>query len=137
MTAIVHHIAAPTSPDAFLAAVHSPEGIAAWWSLDSDVDPRVGGTHVLRFTKGDRVVAMTFEVAEAGPDRVQWRCLDNANPVWPGTTLGFERTEEGVTLRHDGFAEDQSPPYQMTVEGWQHFAGSLGRHLRGEGGQPW
>jgi hypothetical protein len=82
---------------------------------------------------------MRFRVESDDP--VRWACLDNGNPVWPGTTLEFrtEAEEGGVafTLVHDGFAEDQSPPFQMTRDGWGHFVSSLKAYCETGTGQPW
>ena len=86
----------------------------------------------------EHTVTMRFRVdaLDAG-QRVLWTCTDNGNPVWPGTTL--EWTVDGSTLRfrHDGFPEDQSPPFKMTADGWAALMGSLTAYTETGTGAPW
>lgn len=134
MPALTHTFATSTTPERFLAALHTAEGLNGWWAKDGDI----GETgHTLRFNKGGNVVSMVFRVDEATGDRVRWTCTDNANPVWPGTTLTWTRAEGGIEFEHAGFAEDKSPPFQMTADGWQHVHNSLAAYLSTGVGQPW
>ena len=140
MPAITHRldIAAPLAT--VRAAVATPDGIRGWWCRDSDCTDRVGGTHELRFVKGDHRVVMRFRVDRLADDEVQWTCTENGNPVWPGTTLRWRFVPSGdgvvVELEHGGFAEDQSPPFQMTVQGWPHFCASLKAYAETGQGMP-
>ncbi|MEM6995654.1 MAG: SRPBCC domain-containing protein [Myxococcota bacterium] len=141
MTTIQHDLVLATTPQALFAALTTPEGIRGWWAKDSDVGDGVGASHELRFVKDDRTVAMGFEVTEASPNRVVWRCTENGNPIWPGTTLTWAFEADGektaLTFKHEGFAESASPPYAMTVDGWKHFMASLAAYAQTGTGEPW
>lgn len=142
MTTIRHEMSLAATPDQVLAAVTTREGVVGWWAKDADVGVGVGATHELRFAKDGRTVVMRFEVTEISPERVVWRCADNGNPVWPGTTLTFsaQAASAGATefrFAHAGFAEDSSPPYAMTVDGWSHFMASLRQFVETGTGMPW
>ncbi len=141
MTTITHELDLAASAQAVSAAVTSPEGIRGWWAKDADVGSGVGSKHALRFVKEDRTVTMGFEVTEIADGRVTWRCTENGNPVWVGTTLSWTWTEAAgrtkLQFSHAGFAEDASPPYAMTVEGWKHFMASLVAYVETGAGQPW
>ena len=133
------HIGA--NPKAVFSALSRAEGIHGWWAKDGEVGSAPGEHVTLRFVKGDRTVVMDFDVEEHSPDtRVVWRCTANGNPVWPGTTLAWNLAADGdrteVRFIHDGFAEDKSPPFTMTVEGWQHFHASLKRFVETGEGMP-
>jgi uncharacterized protein YndB with AHSA1/START domain len=140
MTDIRHDLELPISPNALHQAITTKAGIEGWWSKDCEIASDVGGTHELRFVKGDRTVVMRFRVDEISPNRVAWTCTDNGNPVWVDTTLTFSITARGdgsvLTLDHRGFKEDASPPYRMTVEGWGHVMQSLRAYAEAGQGQP-
>jgi uncharacterized protein YndB with AHSA1/START domain len=141
MTDIRHEIETDAAPAKAYAAIATPEGIAGWWSTDSRVATEVGGEVELRFVKDDRTVVMRFRIDALEPGkRVSWTCTDNGNPVWVGTTLTWSLRPRGsgttIAFTHGGFAEDASPPYQMTVEGWKHFVASLRAYLASGQGQP-
>ena len=141
MTTMTHHLNLAAPIDRVRAALTTPEGIAGWWAKDSDVGTGIGARHELRFDKEGRTVTMAFEVTELSDDAVAWRCTDNDNPVWPGTTLRWSLTTAGdrtrVVFEHAGFAEDTSPPYAMTAEGWKHFMASFETYVETGAGQPW
>lgn len=126
---------------AFVAALTTTQGINGWWSLRAEVAPGVGGEHTLRFDKGGTEVVMKFRVDGIEDNRVSWTCLDNDNPVWPGTTLTWTLADGAVTFRQAGFADQWvgTPPYEMTIGpgGWGHFMTSLRAYLAGDKGQPW
>ena len=129
---------------AFRAALTTTEGINGWWSLRADIAEGrqgVGGEHTLQFDKGGDQVVMKFRVDAVEDDRVVWTCLDNGNPVWPGTTLTWRLDSGAVHFEQAGFADQWigTPPHQMTIgpNGWGHFMNSLQSYLAGGGGQPW
>ena len=142
MSTISQTIRTSSTPSAAFAALTTPTGIRGWWSRDSDVGEGQGANIVMRFDKDGRQVTMEFRIDAAEPDsRVQWTCTANGDPLWPGTTLTWTIAENdgGCTIEfaHAGFSESESPPYAMTVGGWQHFCGSLRAYLDDGAGQPW
>jgi len=141
MTDIRHEISTKASTQAVFEALTTPDGLAAWWATDADIGTGVGAEHELRFQKGDQMVAMRFRVDAADPGSVvRWVCLENGNPVWPGTTLEWRLSESGggcsVKFEHRGFGDAAGPPYEMTVGGWKHFMASLESYLGTGTGQP-
>jgi hypothetical protein len=123
----------PCSPTRSLSDAFQ-HGLIGWWAVDADLGDE---EHTLRFDKNGRVVTMRFRVDHVDDQRVQWTCLENGNPVWPGTTLTWRLSDGHLHLEHAGFHEQESPPYQMTVDGWQHFMASLVSWLETGAGQPW
>ena len=134
MTDILHTIDSSASPDRAYAAAATEDGIKGWWTDRASVPPQEGGKVHLQFDKAGTIVDMYFVVEVLEPNkRVLWRCTENVNPVWPGTTIewAIEASDAGsrLTLTHGGFEEDQSPPYQMTVQGWPMFVERLQAYL--------
>ncbi len=137
---IRHALELQASSKAIQAALTTAAGIHGWWASDAEIGEGQGSEHILRFVKGEQTVTMKFRVDRDAPGEVAWTCTDNGNPVWPGTTLRWKWQEEGdgarLVFEHAGFAEAASPPYQMTVGGWEHFIGSLRSYLETGEGQP-
>lgn len=140
MTTIRHQLETSKPANEVLAALTTKNGLQGWWSKDCDVGEGEGAAHELRFEKGGQKVVMKFVVEKADAGGVRWRCTDNGNPVWKNTTLEWTWSADGggtkIDFAHAGFEEDQSPPYQMTVEGWGHFMNSLKAYLDDGQGMP-
>lgn len=142
MPVIVKELNVKATVDAMHDAVTTPEGLRGWWSKDCDIGAGPGEENVLRFDKGGQKITMRFRIDKQDPAEVAWTCIDNGNPAWIGTTLRFEITPDGdgasVAIRHEGFeVPDDHPAFKMTAQGWEHFAGSLGRFVESGEGQPW
>lgn len=133
MAQITSHIPVSPAPADFRAAFGTAAGIQGWWAQNATFE---GDRIHLLFHKGDVVVNMHFTLDRVDDEVVQWTCTENLNPVWPGTTLTWTRTASGIDFAHAGFAEDQSPPFKMTAEGWKPFFASLESWLRTGQGQP-
>jgi uncharacterized protein YndB with AHSA1/START domain len=78
-----------------LAEVHKAfatiEGLASWWTTDTQGDASVGGKLVFTFGSSDR--RATFEVVEVTDDRVVWRGVAGPDE-WTDTTFTFALTQE-------------------------------------------
>jgi uncharacterized protein YndB with AHSA1/START domain len=140
MEPITREVQAQVDPQMAYDSVATPEGIKAWWAKDSEVGTLVGQPVMLRFNKPDMTAVMRFDVTDLQPGRrVEWTCTENSNPIWPGSKLIWEVEPAGngskVSFRHEGFS-DGGPPYDMTVEGWDFFLGSLSAHLNGGAPSP-
>src|SRR5262245_39965667 len=110
MTTIRHELEVTRSPEDVYRALTTPSGLQGWWSRDCTCGDGSAGEHEMRFRKGGRTVVMRFRVDALDPGRlVAWRCVQNDNPVWPGTTLRWElaATPRGtkIAFTHAGFAE--------------------------------
>ncbi len=128
------------SPADALAAVTTPPGIAGWWAVNSEVGAGAGATATMTFHKDGATIPMAFEITESTPERVSWRCTDNGNPTWIGTTMtwSFSSAEGGaqIDFEHAGWGEDGPGP--EIAKGWDHFINtSLKNYLDGGQGMPW
>lgn len=124
------------------AALATAAGIRGWWSKNCSVATEVGGDVEMTFEKGDRTVEMKFRIDALDEHRVGWTCMENGNPVWPGTTLEWTLQPAGegtkITFTHAGFEDANHPAYALTVgaQGWGHFLASLQAYLDTGVGQP-
>jgi uncharacterized protein YndB with AHSA1/START domain len=91
-------------------ALTTGEGLAAFWTADSDARPEVGSTAVFRFPAAPVDLKMRIESLE--PDRrVAWHC-EGDFPYWQGTTVSWELgpASQGagkeVVFRHEGWGSD-------------------------------
>jgi uncharacterized protein YndB with AHSA1/START domain len=142
MVSINHSLEVSCSPDAAFEALTTKEGIHSWWSKDADMGEGVGSKHELRFDKEGNQVKMGFVVdALSTGEHVRWSCTANANAAWLGTTLDWRLRPNGdgtvIEFAHDGFTDDKNQGFEMTADGWKHFASSLKSYLSGGDGQPW
>lgn len=141
MTTIRHALTLNASATAVRAAINTGAGVRGWWAKDATVGQGEGSYHELRFDKGGNTVVMKFRVDIDAPDKITWTCTDNANPVWPGTSLTWSLSADGdrtnVVFEHAGFTEADSAPYRMTADGWEHFIESLRAYTETGTGQPW
>ena len=138
MQPITHELQVKADAKKAFDAFATPQGIKAWWAKDSQVGTAAGQPVVLHFNKPDMSAVMKFDVTDGQPGRrIEWTCTENTNPIWPGSKLAWEvvpaASGSTVRLTHEGFS-DGGAPYDMTVEGWQHFVDSLKAYL--DGGTP-
>ncbi|WP_426574774.1 SRPBCC family protein [Aquihabitans sp. McL0605] len=73
-------------------ALTTTEGLASWWTTDTQGDPTVGGKLVFTFGSPDR--SASFEVLEVADDRIVWRGIAGPDE-WIDTTCTFQLTQEG------------------------------------------
>ena len=123
-----------------LGAVTTQPGIAGWWSINSEVGSGVGAAATMTFNKDGATIPMAFEVTESGPTRVSWRCTENGNPTWVGTTLAWQFAPAGggtqIEFEHAGGAVDGPAP--EIANGCEHFINtSLKSYLETGAGMPW
>ena len=96
------------SPEAVLAALRSPEAIAAWWGT-SEGSADDGGTLVVSFQNGLQRIVMAVQPASEG--RVVWAVrAAPLTPDWVGTTIYFDVVESGdgamLYFRHEGLTPE-------------------------------
>ena len=72
-------------------AVATREGLAGWWTRDTEGESKVGGT--LSFGFGYPEPSAYFEVvALSAPTRVEWKCVKGPDD-WMNTSVTFELRE--------------------------------------------
>jgi len=95
MPDILHRIGIKASPETVYAALTEQEGLAGWWTIETEVEPRVGA--ILQFRFGGRGFN-DMKVLELVPGRrVKWECVDGARE-WIGIDLRPEKQKDGSTI---------------------------------------
>ena len=135
MVDILHRIGVTSSPDDVYAALTTTDGLASWWTEDTDGDGTVGGVIRFRFEQG----GFDMLVLDARPaELVLWEVVDGPKE-WIGTQVRFElKREDGFTIvlfRHEGWAEPVEFMYHCTTK-WAVFLLSLKQLLETGTGSP-
>ncbi|GAA4989326.1 SRPBCC domain-containing protein [Kitasatospora paranensis] len=136
MVDILHRIGVTSSsPEAVYAALTTVDGLAGWWTEETDGDPGVGGVVRFRFDAG----GFDMKVMESEPaERVRWEVVDGPEE-WIGTRVGFDIKREDdftiVLFRHEGWREPVEFMYHCSTK-WATFLLSLKRMLETGTGEP-
>ena len=97
MVDIIHRVGMQAPASKVYAALATVEGVAAWWTEETNGTSKVGETFNTRFKNpaGEEVGNMTFKVTALQPDRqVRWHVTDGP-PEWIGTDVNFDLHREG------------------------------------------
>src|SRR6266516_3938610 len=98
---LVHQVNVKATPDQIYEAVSTVKGLAAFWTSESQAEPRVGSIATFGFGGPSQ----RMRVDELNPrKRVKWTALADF-PNWHGTTVTWdispaENGETGVLFRH-------------------------------------
>ena len=135
MVDILHRIGVVSSPDEVYAALTTVDGLAAWWTQDTDGEGEVGGVLRFRFPVG----GFDMKVLEARPgELVLWQVVEGP-AEWVGTRVRFDlKQEDGYTIvlfRHEGWSEPLEFMYHCSTK-WATFLMSLKRLLETGKGEP-
>lgn len=134
MARIVFEMEVESEPDAVVAALDTPDGIAGWWTEDVSLE---GSTMKLGFPIAPR--PFELRVDEVGAGRVAWTSVGDFPPHWAGTRIiwtlrpGSETTT--VHFSHDGWASDEGPLPAAAMT-WGQLMVSLKRFVETGTGQP-
>lgn len=106
MADILHRIGATATPDQVYDALTTLDGLAAWWTTDTQGDAAPGGTIQIRF--GD-TGGFDMKVLDQRPnERVEWEVTDGPEE-WIGTHVSFDLKEEDdytiVLFKHQRWRE--------------------------------
>lgn len=112
-------------------ALTTRDGLAGWWTIDTQGEGKVGGILQFRFKAG----GFDMKVLELDPaKRVQWQVVDG-----PGTKVSFELRQEGdwtlVFFKHQGWKEPVEFMYHCSTK-WAVFLLSLKSLLETGTGAP-
>jgi hypothetical protein len=86
------------------------EGLAAWWTNNTQGESKVGGALKFRFSaNGSEIGGFDMKVLELQPGRrVLWQVV-NGPAEWIGTRIGFDLKQSGdhaiVLFNHQGWKE--------------------------------
>ena len=140
MADILHRVGIrSSSPDKAYAALTTREGLAAWWTKDTQGEGKVGGVLQFRFKLADGAGAIDMKVLELHPARsVLWQVV--AGPEeWIGTKVSWELKQENdwtiVLFKHLGWKEPVEFMHHCSTK-WAVFLLSLRSLLETGKGAP-
>ena len=125
MVDILHRVGIKSSVDDTYRALTAREGLAAWWTNNTQGDgTKVGGVLRFRFGAG----GFDMKVLELNPGaRVLWEVTDGPRE-WIGTTVGFDLRTDGdftiVLFKHQGWREPVEFMHHCSTK-WALFLMSL------------
>jgi uncharacterized protein YndB with AHSA1/START domain len=124
MVDILHRVGIESSADDVYEALTTVDGLAGWWTKDTQGDSAVGGVLRFRFDVG----GFDMKVLELQPSqRVLWEVVDGPEE-WIGTTVSWDLTQEGeyavVLFAHQGWKEPVEFMYHCSTK-WATFLLSL------------
>jgi uncharacterized protein YndB with AHSA1/START domain len=139
MPDIMHLIKIKASPERVYTALTTAEGIRNWWTRDTNLDDRVGGTGTFRFYRGRVVTKVRIEELTSF-SRVAWKTMtSNAPGDWEGTTITFDLSADSddtkLLFAHRGFAQADEN-YARVTTGWAYFLISLQQYVETGVGAP-
>jgi len=129
MVDILHRVGIKSSLDQVYKALATREGLAGWWTTDTQGESKVGGVIQFRFTAaGHEIGHFNMKVLELQPaKRVLWQVADGP-AEWIGTKISFELRQEGeysiVLFKHQGWKEPVEFMHHCSTK-WAIFLMSL------------
>lgn len=129
MVDILHRVGIKSSVDQVYKALATREGLAGWWTTDTQGESKIGGTLRFRFSAGGRDIGgFEMKVLELQPStRVLWQVLDGP-AEWIGTKISFELKQEGdysiVMFKHQGWKEPGEMMHHCSTK-WAIFLMSM------------
>ena len=96
MVDILHRVGIKSSLDEVYKALSTREGLAAWWTINTQGESKVGGVHKFRFSAdGVEIGGFDMKVLELRPvKRVLWQVVDGPAD-WIGTKVSFDLKQAG------------------------------------------
>ena len=105
MPDILHRVGIKSSLDDVYKALTTHDGLAAWWTNNTQGESKVGGVLPFRFSAGGvEIGGFDMKVLELDPaKRVLWQVVDGP-AEWIGTKISFDLKQAGdyaiVLFRH-------------------------------------
>lgn len=138
---ILHRIGIKSSPEKVYRALTTREGLAAWWTNDTQGESSVGGTLNFRFhtPAGAEIGGFDMKVLELQPaEHVLWQVIGGPGE-WIGTRINWVLKQEGdhviVLFRHLGWKEPVEFMHHCSTK-WATFLMSLKSLLETGSGAP-
>ena len=110
MLDILHRVGIKASSQEVYKALATRDGLADWWTTNTQGDSKLGGVLKFRFSaEGRDIGGFDMKVLDLRPaERVLWQVIDGP-PEWIGTKVSFElKQEDGysiVLFKHAGWKE--------------------------------
>ena len=121
-------------------ALTTREGLAAWWTNNTQGDSKVGAVLQFRFSAdGVEIGGFDMKVLELRPStRVLWQVVEGPEE-WVGTKISFDLRQEGeyaiVLFKHQGWKEPVEFMHHCSTK-WATFLLSLKSLLETGKGAP-
>ena len=126
---ILHRVGIKSSPDDVYKALTAREGLANWWTNNTQGESKVGGLLKFRFSvNGTEIGGFDMKVLELQPTkRVLWQVVGGPEE-WIGTKVSWELKQEGdytiVLFRHQDWKEPVEFMHHCSTK-WAIFLMSL------------
>jgi hypothetical protein len=126
---ILHRVGIKSSLDQAYKALATREGLAGWWTTETQGESTVGEVILFRFTSdGKKLGGFDIKVLELeSGKRVLWQVIEGP-AEWIGTTIRFDLRQEGdfviVLFKHQGWKEPVEFMYHCSTK-WAIFLMSL------------
>ena len=110
MVDILHRVGIKSSPDHVYKALSTREGLAGWWTTNTQWDGKEGSMIKFLFSSDGAVLGgFDMQVLELQPDAsVQWQVVSGPEE-WVGTKIRFDLKQQGdfcmVLFKHQGWKE--------------------------------
>ena len=133
MPELLHEILIEAPVKKIYAALTTPIGVRGWWTADTEMEERVGGSVVLGFLKRATVFRMKIEKLEPSK-RVVWSCYGDLGE-WKGTKLTWKIAPKDkgsvLQLRHANWRKT-SHMFAMCNSSWGELMHRLKDYSEGK-----
>jgi hypothetical protein len=126
---ILHRVGLKASVDAVYKALATREGVAGWWTSNTEGESKVGGMlKFLFFAGGKEIGCFDIKVLVLHPDKsVLWQVVDGP-AEWIATKISFELKQDGdysiVLFKHQDWKEPVEFMHHCSTK-WAIFLMSL------------
>ncbi len=138
MPDIMHLVKIHASPDLVYQAITTVEGVRNWWTRDTALDSKIGGTGEFGFNEHRFVIKVRVD-ALTPHTHIGWKMISSGQPAFEGTTIAFDlRVNGGDTMlafAHRDFLRADDGFAAATTR-WGYYLVSLKRCLEGGKGTP-
>ena len=135
MADVLHQVGIQASPQELYSALTEVDGLKAWWSEHSVIEPTVGSLASVSFY--NNAVTFKLRIKELQPDeKVVW-AVEGGPPDWANTnitwTISQNNGQSMLHLAHRGFASTEGNFANVNYN-WGWYVTSLKFYLeKGEG----
>ncbi|MFZ0870630.1 MAG: SRPBCC domain-containing protein [Rhodanobacter sp.] len=137
---ILHRVGIKSSSDEVYKALATREGLAAWWTNNTQGEGEVGGGFQFRFSAGGAEIGgFDMKILELDPStRVLWQVVDGP-AEWIGTRISWQLKQDGeyciVLFKHLDWEEPVEFMHHCSTK-WAIFLMSLKSLLETGKGAP-
>ena len=129
MADILHRVGIKSSPEEVYKALATREGLAGWWTKNTQGEGKVGGSLKFRFSAGGAEIGgFDMKVLELQPGkRVLWQVVEGPGE-WIGTKVSWDLRQDGeytiVLFNHQDWKEPAEFMHHCSTK-WAIFLMSL------------